>query len=238
MKSVWITGGGSGIGKALALRLAEGNHKVFISGRDEKKIRNVGSGTIPVPCDITDEKSVELALKEMGPVDLAVLNAGTYEPGSTLEAPTKNMRFAMEVNYFGTINCLKALLRDMKMTGGHIAVVASLAGYRGLPNASGYGPSKAAVISLCESIKAELADAPVKFQLINPGFVKSPLTDKNSFDMPHLMEASEAADAILKGLKTNAFESAFPTPFVRQMKFLKWLPDRFYFRLMRKVVTK
>ena len=178
------------------------------------------------------------ALEEIGTVDIAILNAGTYEPGSTIDASMSCIRHAMEVNYFGTINCLKALLPKMTKQGGHIAVVASLAGYRGLPNASGYGPSKAAVISLCESIAAELVDTDVRFQLINPGFVRSGLTEKNSFEMPHLMEADEAANEIFKGLQSNIFEIAFPAPFVRQMRFLKWLPDRFYFPLIRKVTKQ
>ncbi|SCA56558.1 Short-chain dehydrogenase/reductase SDR [Candidatus Terasakiella magnetica] len=236
MKKVWITGGGSGIGKALALRLVEEKYQVFISGRNMEKLVSVGWGTIPVLCDITNTKNVKNALDEIGPIDLAILNAGTYEPGPTINTSIENMYHAMEVNYFGTVNCIQALLPYMKKHGGHLAVVASLAGYRGLPNASGYGPSKAAVINLCESMKAELYDTQIKLQLINPGFVKSPLTDKNSFDMPYLMEPDEAAAEIIKGLNSNAFEIAFPSPFVRQMKILKWLPDRFYFPLIRKLV--
>lgn len=238
MKKVWITGGGSGIGKALALKLVRDKAQVYISGRNFEKLSTVGEGTIPIVCDITDVASVKKAVETMGRLDLVILNAGTYDPGPTQDAPITNMRHAMEVNYFGTINCLHALLPDMREKGGQIAVVASLAGYRGLPNASGYGPSKAAVISLCESINAELQGTTVKLQLINPGFVKSPLTEKNDFEMPYLMEPEAAAEAILKGLKTKAFEIAFPAPFVRQMKFLKWLPDRFYFPLMRKVARK
>ncbi|NVK20382.1 MAG: SDR family NAD(P)-dependent oxidoreductase [Methylocystaceae bacterium] len=238
MKTVWITGGGTGIGKALALKLVKQGHKVYISGRNIEKLEAVGTGTIPVVCDITNQDSVQAAVAKIGPVDLALLNAGTYAPGPTHETPIDQIRQAMEVNYFGTVHCLQAVLPVMKENGGHLAVVASLAGYRGLPNASGYGPSKAALISLCESIKAELSDSAVKFQVINPGFVKSPLTDKNSFAMPYLMEADDAADAILKGLEKKAFEIAFPLRFVLQMKFLKWLPDRFYFPLMRKVMQK
>ncbi len=238
MKTVWITGGGSGIGKALALWMTRSGYKVYISGRDMEKLIAVGAGTHPVACDITDESSVHQALEQIGTPDLAVLNAGTYAPGAVKETTLEDFRHAMEVNYFGTINCLHGLLPKMQEKGGHIAVVASLAGYRGLPNASGYGPSKAAVISLCESMRAEFNGSNVKLQLINPGFVKSPLTDKNEFEMPHLMEPDKAAEEIFNGLQTEAFEIAFPSPFVRQMKFLKWLPNRFYFPLIRKLTTK
>ncbi|MDV7341274.1 SDR family NAD(P)-dependent oxidoreductase [Terasakiella sp. A23] len=235
MKTVWITGGGSGIGRTLAIKMCRAGHRVYISGRNEDKLQEVGQGTHPVACDITKEEDIKRALKEIGPVDLAILNAGTYEPGSVEDTKLASFHQAMEVNYFGTIKCIQAILPQMKEKGGHLAVVASLAGYRGLPNASGYGPSKAAVISLCESLKAELADSRVKFQLINPGFVKSPLTDKNDFQMPYLMEPVEAAAAIAAGLQKDSFEIAFPKPFVRQMKILRLLPYRWFFSLMRKV---
>lgn len=238
MKKIWITGGGSGIGKALALRLREDKNEVFISGRTEEKLKSVGWGTTPVPCDITDQNSVDAAVKQIGHIDIAILNAGTYAPGPTTETSMDDFKSAMEVNYFGTLNCLQALLPRMRENGGHIVVVASLAGYIGLPNSSGYGPSKAAVISLCESIRAELQGTDVKFQMVSPGFVKSPLTEKNNFEMPYLIKADEAAEKIIQGLESKAFEIAFPAPFVRQMKFLRLLPYKLYFPLINKVTTQ
>lgn len=235
MKKIWITGGGSGIGKELALKLSALGHKVFVSGRNEEKLNALGPTTTAVPCDISIADEVEKAVKQIGTIDLAILNAGTYTPGPAHLASMDDFRQTMEVNYFGTLNCLHQLLPIMKEQGGHIAVVGSIAGYRGLPNASGYGPSKAAVISLCESLRAELMDYPVKFQLINPGFVKSPLTSKNTFEMPYLMEPEDAADEILKGLEKDSFEIAFPTPFVRRMKMLRLLPYKLFFPLIKKV---
>jgi len=239
MTTVWITGGGSGIGAALARQLNAQGYTVYVSGRDENKLRSVGEGIHPLVCDVTDPDQIAQVLNEIDLPDLAIFNAGAYDPGPTHSTTMAEFRRTMEVNYFGLLNCLHAVLpRMQERRTGHIGVVASVAGYRGLPNAAGYGPSKAATLSLCESIRAELGDSSVKFQVINPGFVKTPLTDKNDFDMPFLMEPGDAARAIVKGMKRNQFEIAFPRPFVCWMKFARLLPYRLYFSLMRKVVRK
>ena len=238
MTQVWITGGGSGIGKALALSYAQDDWDVIISGRDQQKLDEVcrqSSRIQAVLCDITQPASVASCIESFGLLDLAILNAGDYSPGPTSEAPMADFRKSMEINYFGTLNCIQALLPRMKTSGGKLAVVASLAGYIGLPNASGYGPGKAALISLCESLRAELEGSSVIIQVINPGFVKSNLTAKNNFAMPFLIEPEAAALEIREGLETDKFEIAFPAPFVRRMKFLRLLPYWAYFILMRKI---
>ena len=125
-----------------------------------------------------------------------------------------------------------------KKNGGKIAIVASLAGYIGLPNASAYGPSKAALISLCESLRAELQDSFATVQLINPGFVKSALTDKNDFEMPNLLSAEQAAIEIRHGLRGDKFEIAIPKVFVWRMKLLQIIPYRLYFYLARKMLKR
>lgn len=238
MKRVWITGGGSGIGKALALSFARDGWNVVISGRNQDKLNDVckqASNVSAFVCDITDPGDVRACVQSLGPVQIAILNAGDYSPGPTSETSMDEFRRTMEVNYFGTLNCIQTVLPVLKAYEGRLTVVASLAGYVGLPNASGYGPSKAALISLCESLRAELQDGPVLVQVINPGFVESDLTAKNDFAMPYLMEPDAAARKIRKGLETDRFEIAFPTPFVRRMKLLRLLPYRAYFKLMRKV---
>ncbi len=238
-KTVWITGGGSGIGKALALSFAQEGWTVVISGR-RSEILDAASALHPniaaLPCDVTDPQIVATCLNDIGPVDLAILNAGTYHPGPTSETSLADFHHMMAINYFGCLHCLQNLLPPMRQRGGHIAIVASLAAYRGLPNASGYGPSKAAVLSLCESLRAELQESPVKIQVINPGFVQSDLTDKNDFTMPYLLTPEQAAKAIRKGLTKDHFEIAFPAPFVRRIAFLRLLPYRLYFALTRKMV--
>jgi short-subunit dehydrogenase len=143
-----------------------------------------------------------------------------------------------EVNYFGTLNCIQAVLPEMRKRGGKIAIVGSLAGYIGLPNVSAYGPSKAALISLCESLRAELQDSLVTLQLISPGFVRSTLTDRNDFEMPYLLSAQQAAVEIRRGLDGDSFEIAFPGPFVRRMKLLQMIPYRLYFYLARKMTRQ
>ena len=238
MSTVWITGGGSGIGKALALSFVADGWDVIISGRDKGRLQGVcdmSPHIRAVVCDITNEDEVMSVQREIGSIDLAVLNAGDYRPGPTNTCSPKDHRKIFEVNYFGTLNCIQGVLPEMRKYGGKIAVVGSLAGYIGLPYASAYGPSKAALISLCESLRAELQNGMVTLQLISPGFVKSALTDKNDFEMPSLIDAEQAAFEIRRGLEQDSFEIAFPKPFVRRMKFLQMIPYRLYFYLTRKM---
>ena len=239
MKTVWITGGGSGIGKALALSFAADAWDVVISGRTEMRLREVqklSSKIRVVVCDITKKIDIQAAQKEIGPIDVAILNAGDYKPEPTSIISIKSHQGIFEVNYFGTLKCIQAIMPGMKERGGRLAIVASLAGYRGLPNASAYGPSKAALIQLAESLHAELQDTPLKIQLINPGFVKSALTEKNGFEMPFLMKSEDAAKKIRYGLERDDFEIAFPSPMVRRMKLMRILPYRLYFYLTKKMI--
>ncbi len=239
MKTVWITGGGSGIGKALALSYAKDGWDVVISGRTERHLQEVQSSSSKirvVVCDITNKVEVQAAQKKIGSIDVAILNAGDYRPEPTSEISIKTHQDIFDVNYFGTLKCIQAIMPKMKKKGGRLAIVASLAGYRGLPNASAYGPSKAALIQLAESLNAELQNTPLKIQLINPGFVKSTLTEKNNFEMPFIMEAEDAAKKIRDGLESDKFEIAFPRPLVCCMKLLRILPYSVYFYLTKKMI--
>lgn len=239
MKTVWITGGGSGIGKALALSFAVDGWDVVISGRTEirlKEVQSLSSKIRVIVCDITNKLEVQAAQREIGQIDVAILNAGDYRPEATSRISIKAHQNIFDVNYFGTLKCIQAIMPQMKKSGGTLAIVASLAGYRGLPNASAYGPSKAALIQLAESLRAELQNTSLKVQLINPGFVKSSLTEKNNFDMPFIMKAEDAAKKIRAGLESEKFEIAFPSPLVRRMKLLRMLPYSLYFYLTRKMI--
>jgi len=143
----------------------------------------------------------------------------------------------MDINYMGVVNCLQAAVPAyIERRGGHIAVVSSVAGYQGLPNASAYGASKAALINMCEALQPELAACNVKLQLINPGFVRTPLTDLNEFPMPFLMEVEDAAACIIRGLNRNSFEISFPKRFTWLLKFMQILPYSIYLRLSRKLI--
>jgi short-subunit dehydrogenase len=143
----------------------------------------------------------------------------------------------MKVNFFGTVSCLTALMPAyLAARRGHIAVVSSVAGYRGLPYAAAYGASKAALINMCESLEPELAAHGVRLSLVNPGFVRTPLTDQNSFSMPFLMEVDDAARSMRRGLASGRFEITFPKRFTWLVKGLRLLPIALYLRLTRRLL--
>jgi len=246
-KIVWITGAGKGIGRSLALRMASEGWVVAASARTvadlETLVSESGGGRVHAfPLDITDVEANGLVLGEierkLGPVDLAVLNAGTHRPMSAADFDIGTVRGLVETNLMGTVNGLGALLplfRSRKQ--GRIAVVSSVAGYRGLPTSAAYGATKAALINLCEALKPELDRDGVSLSLINPGFVETPLTDENEFPMPFLVTSEAAADSIYKGLIAEKFEIVFPWKFAIVMKLLRLLPNRLLFALTSRMVT-
>jgi NAD(P)-dependent dehydrogenase (short-subunit alcohol dehydrogenase family) len=245
--SVWITGASSGIGRALAVRLARDGATVAASARAQGQLAALAReadrwpGTIaPRPLDVTDAAAtaaaVEAIEKAQGPIDLAVLNAGTHIPMSAADFSIDNARRLIEVNYMGVVNALAALLPRMTERGrGHIAVVASVAGYRGLPTAAAYGPSKAALINLCESLKLDCDRFGIRLQLVCPGFVKTPLTARNEFPMPDIIPVEEAVDRLVRGLASDKFEIAFPRRFTTVLRIARCLPYSAYFRLVRRM---
>ncbi len=247
-KAAWVTGAGKGIGRALALRLARQGYIVAASARSEQDLISLeqvadGGRITGFPLDITDagraDVMVEVIENRLGPLDLAVLNAGTHRPTPAVEFSAAEARGVIDTNLSGTLNCLAPIMaRFMARGAGQIAVVASLAGYRGLPGAAAYGASKAGLINLCESLRPELAAAGVDMRLINPGFVKTPLTDKNDFPMPFLIDVEEAVDGIIDGLQGDSFEIAFPLRFALLMKLMKLLPDRLFFAVTRRMLRK
>jgi short-subunit dehydrogenase len=165
-----------------------------------------------------------------------VLNAGTHIPLGAAELTSDSFRKLLDVNVMGAVNGLEAVLPAMRARGrGRIAVVASLSGYRGLPSAAAYGLTKAGLINMCEALRPELELDGVVLQVVNPGFVKTPLTDKNDFEMPFLMELEEAAEAFYRGLQTDRFEIVFPRRFAYILKLLQRLPYALYFPIMRKI---
>jgi short-subunit dehydrogenase len=243
---VWITGAGKGIGRALAKRMANEGWAVAASARTEQDLTSLQSecptGSIYCfPLDVTDPLAtssvVVRIVNEVGIINLVVLNAGNHIPMTVKTFSSKTVRTLIDTNLMGVVYALEQIIpmfSDRKY--GHIAVVASLAGYRGLPTSSAYGASKAALINMCESLKPELDLVGVKLTLINPGFVETPLTNKNEFPMPFLITVEDAVDAIVKGLKTPAFEISFPLRFALIMKVLRVLPYRIYFALTKKMM--
>ena len=173
-------------------------------------------------------------------IDLCIFSAGTYEPKLEKEISQEQIRKTMEVNFFGVVNCIKAVEEYFKnMKNGHISIVSSIAGYRGLPNSSGYGPSKAALSNLAESLYFDFKKHNVKVSLISQGFIKTPMTDKNKFRMPFIKSPEFAADKIYNGLvKSNTFEITFPKQLTIIFKFFRILPNRIYLFLIDKLVKR
>lgn len=245
----WITGAGKGIGRGLALRLARAGWHVAASARTKADLDSLRAeapaGRIHVfPLDITDGDAAAATLASMvaagpGLPELAVLNAGDHVPTPAHDFDPVQVRRLLDTNLMGTVNCLAPLMaRFMERQSGHIAVVASLAGYRGLPGAAAYGAGKAGLINLCEALRPELELYGVRLSLINPGFVKTPLTDKNRFPMPFLISVEQAVDYIMRALESRRFEAAFPRRFALIMKLLRILPDPLFFALTRRMIAK
>jgi NAD(P)-dependent dehydrogenase (short-subunit alcohol dehydrogenase family) len=197
----------------------------------------------PYPLDVTDAAAVADTFaqieRELGQVDLVIAGAGTYAPLDLNEFKPEAFQSSYQVNYLGVINVLSAVLPVFSARrSGHVSWIASVAGYIGLPKAASYGPTKAALINLAECLQPELALAGITTSIINPGFVKTPLTAQNDFAMPFLMEVEDAATATIAGLTKKRFEIAYPKRFVWILKALGLLPYGWFFWLVRRFVLK
>ncbi|HSN16701.1 MAG TPA: SDR family NAD(P)-dependent oxidoreductase [Gammaproteobacteria bacterium] len=246
-KIAWITGGGTGIGHALARRLANQGWKVVISGRRRDPLERAAAefpeAIFPWPLDVADLPAVRQAVAGIeatyGPIALAVLNAGIYQAVKLDSFKGEIFATHMQVNFLGAVNGMDALLPYMRARrAGHVVLVASVAGYRGLPLASAYGPTKAALINLAESCRSMFAREGLVISVCNPGFVETPLTEHNAFPMPFLMQADDAAAALERGIAKRKFEIAFPTRFVLILKLLRALPYWLYFPIMRRMTGR
>ena len=243
----WITGGGTGIGLALTRRLAAHGWKVVVSGRRREPLEAVAAefpdAVFPWPMDVADLGAVRQAVAGIearhGAITLAVLNAGMYQPVKLDTFKGETFAEHMRVNFLGAVNGMDALLPYMRQRrSGHVVLVASVAGYRGLPLASAYGPTKAALINLAESCRSMFAREGLTISVCNPGFVETPLTEGNPFPMPFLMNVDDAAAALERGIERGQFEIAFPTRFVLILKLLRALPYALYFPIIRRMTGR
>lgn len=243
---VWITGASSGIGKAVAEKLAARGLKVAVSARSEAPL-NALAATYPTitayPLDVTDADGVKGVIdtieRDIGPIDLAIFCAAVWKVLDVEELDVEAVQTGMSVNFNGTVATLIPLLhRMMARESGHVGVVASVAGYRGLPRAAAYGPTKAALINLVETLSPDLARHNVDISIINPGFVDTPMTQDNDFPMPFIVQVEDAADRIIAGLEKRAFEVAFPWQLVTILKVLSVIPNRLFLYLMRRFVAR
>ena len=228
----WVTGASKGLGKSITKELLKDGWSVAITSRNlteleavAEEFTNFKGEARAYPLDIADneevERTVNIIERDLGKIDLAILNAGTY------------IRFGADE--FSIV----AVLNNFKVRkSGHIAVVSSLSAYRGLPYASAYGASKAALSNICESLKPELDNLNICLSLIHPGFVRTPLTSKNDFQMPFIIDSETAAKEIMKGIELKKFEISFPFRFVFIMKLLRLLPYWLYFKIPKKLVKR
>jgi short-subunit dehydrogenase len=242
---VWITGASTGIGRELAIRLASAGCKVAASARSADKLAELAAGHVnitPFPLDVTDGAATKAVIDaiegRLGPIDLVVLNAGTWDPMGAKDFTAARAEASMAVNYVGLTHGIEAIVpRFLLRKAGHLALVSSVAGYRGLPQAAAYAPSKAAVISLAEVLKPDLEKSGVAVSVINPGFVATPMTAVNTFPMPFLVPVSVAVDRIVAGLAKQKFEIAFPWQLVTMMKVARVLPYPFFFWVAKNFLT-
>ncbi|MBT9566956.1 MAG: SDR family NAD(P)-dependent oxidoreductase [Thiobacillus sp.] len=238
---VWLIGASSGIGEATAKLLMARGARVALTSRSRDTLAKLADGNaLVVPADVTDRASLAAAFDsiqaEFGGIDVAIINAGTHQPVRAWELDAEAAEKLLRVNLVGAMN-VSALLAPYfaQRGGGRLAITASVAGFGGLPSGLVYGASKAALINFAETLYLDLAPRGVAVHLINPGFVKTPLTDLNDFKMPALIEADEAAREILAGIERGVFEIHFPKRFTRLLKLLNLLPYRVYFSLVHRV---
>lgn len=236
-KHIWIIGASSGIGRALAFELAAQGAILVLSARSEDKLQalrqELGGAHIVLSLDVSDEEAVVKAAQSITHIDSVIFMAAIYEPAPLSKLQIKSVHKMVNINLNGAFNIVHAVLPIMKAQAeGQIVLCGSVAGYRGLPKGQPYSATKAAVINLAESLRAEEPYLDIK--VINPGFVRTPLTNKNDFKMPMMIEPEEAAKTIARELQTGCFEIHFPKRFTFLMKFLAVLPSFLYFKFVRR----
>ncbi|MDH3234402.1 MAG: SDR family NAD(P)-dependent oxidoreductase [Alphaproteobacteria bacterium] len=245
---VWITGASSGIGRATALALARAGRLVAASARRADELTALAreaepfAGSIhPVPLDVTQPDAVAAAVAhieaDIAPIETAILSAGNYALDFAATLKSADVKATVGLNLFGAVYAMEALIPLMiARGGGRIVAVGSLAAYRGLPHAAAYGASKAGLLAFCEALRPQLMRDGIILQVANPGFVATPLTDRNDFPMPFLISADDAARAMLAGLRSKRFEIVFPRRFAWLMKTLRMLPYALFFFVTRRMV--
>lgn len=243
----WITGASTGIGRQLALDLARQGYAVAVTARDAEQFPSLLAAAagapgriVPYPCDVTDEQGMERTVasieRDVGPIVLAVFNAGTYLPTHGERLETYNFQATFRINVMGVIHGLVPVSDRMRDRGfGQIAIVGSVTSYFGLPSAAAYGGSKAALNSIAQSLRYDFDKLNIRIQMVNPGFVATPLTAKNRFAMPGLMSVENASARMVAGFRTGGFEITFPRRLSWALKAGLYLPSGLYYRIIRKM---
>jgi short-subunit dehydrogenase len=235
-KTYWLIGASEGLGRALAKIMADEGVDLILSARSESRLQEVADELSRpariVGVDVSDSESVRAAAASIGPIDGVVFLAGVYWPMAATEWNADDAETMMDVNLMGAMRVLGATVPDMvKRNAGHIVLTGSLSGFRGLPGAIGYSASKAGIMSLAETMKSDLKSTSVEVQLVNPGFIRTRLTDKNNFSMPFIMSPEDAARVMFEHMNSRKFKRSFPTLFSWLFRASQLMPDWLYFRI-------
>ena len=239
-RSVWLVGASSGIGLACAQALHAAGARVCVSARQASLLQDFTAmhpGSLTMPLNVTDAKALKQAaasLQAQHGLDVVIYCAGFYKAETAASFDLGSMQTHLNVNYTGALLLDVVLPVLLALGRGHISLVSSVAGYRGLPNSLAYGPTKAALTHLAEVLYLNLQDRGIGVSVVHPGFVATPLTAQNNFHMPALTSPAQAAQAMLQGWHDGLFDIHFPRRFTRVLRLLRILPYRWYFPLVRK----
>jgi NAD(P)-dependent dehydrogenase (short-subunit alcohol dehydrogenase family) len=242
-KRVWVIGASTGIGAETARLLLQKGARVALSARSEATLQGIvheQAHALALPLDVTVPEQLLAArdrlLAEWQGIDYVLLVAGAYNEMRADRIDLQTVDRMLDLNLRSAFHCLSAVLPTLMAQGaGGIGIVSSVAGYSGLPKALVYGPTKAALINLCESLYFDLRPRGIAVYLINPGFVSTPATAGNDFAMPGLISAQQAAREIVTGMEKGRFHIHFPKRFTNWLRFARLLPYRLYFPLLHKV---
>lgn len=240
-KNIWLIGCSTGIGKALALRLLELGAQVTLSSRKGTLLAEIQTmypaQTTVLPLDVLDIQQINEQFKKIQSLDLVIYLAADYSPLSVTNFDAEIVSRIIDVNLKGATNISSVVLPQLiAQKSGHLSFVASIAGYIGLPHSSVYGATKAALINMAESFYLECKEFNVDISIINPGFVKTNLTSKNTFEMPFIMTPEQAASEIVRGFEKGRFCIVFPKGFSLFFRTLRLLPYCLHLKLAKKLI--
>lgn len=236
-KKYWIIGASEGLGRELAIQLSNLGVELVVSARNKVRLDELSLRTKAevISLDVLDINSVRKAFKAVGKIDGIVYAAGDYTPLNSTSWNIDEVDKMIAINFTGAARVLGLVVpKFIAQNYGHVVMIGSLSGFRGLPNAIGYGASKAGMMHLAENIKADLYKTNIKVQLINPGFIKTRLTEKNNFKMPFIMTAEDAAKHVIHAMQRNRFQTNFPVMFSLIFRMSNFLPAFLYFWLFSK----
>jgi len=243
-KTAWVTGASSGIGQGFARRLSEAGCRVAVSARSADALNALATeheGIVSFPVDLRDKgqttRTAAAVCEQLGVPDLVFLSAGIGFFSSAARLDSALFRQAMETNVIAIADILSVIVPRMLERGsGHIALLGSLAGYRGLPKGITYAPTKAAVRSMADCLQIDLAPKGLTISVINPGYIDTPMIEANDFPMPFIVPLDRALDHIMKGLVRGRFEITFPWQMALVVKLGSMLPNGSYFRMVQRTI--